>query len=106
MRRGTTPCVSVRTKADFEKMSAFCLSFKDSKGHQVNKFKDDFEVKKDGNTYILTAKMTQKDTLKFAPNSKLKIQIRYVDETGYAKASEIITAKIEDVLFNKELGGD
>lgn len=104
MRRGTSPYVKVTCGQDWSEFKEILFTMKDNKGNQVNKTIEDFDFEKDtaGNT-ILYSQLTQQETLSFNPKSKIKVQIRVLDEEENAYASPIYTMSIDDVLFNREI---
>lgn len=105
MRRGTTPYVKLTCGSDWSKFKEVLFTMKDSKGNQVNKHLEDFEIEKEEEHTVLYALLTQDETLSFCPKSKLKVQVRVLDEQNNAYASPIFTMNIEDVIHNRVLKG-
>ena len=110
IRRGTTPVINVSTgEHDWSHFQTVHMTFKDvfNKHVIVDKFMEDltFSIDGEGNN-IITCTLSQKDTLLFTPNRRVRLHLRGVDENGYAQGSEIAVMNVDDCLLNKVIDPD
>lgn len=102
MIRGTTPVVTVETDRDLTGFFRVILTIEDKAGTEV-------DVVGPGPSLSVTstkvvAKLTQEQTLALEPG-KIRMQIRALDSVGNAVASDILTAKLSDVLKEGVISG-
>lgn len=90
MRRGTTPTITIQTDIDLTEYSVW-VTF------EQGTVQKDFIPTKSADGKELEVTLTQEDTLAFSKGD-VKIQIRAVDEGGTAIASNIMTAKVNELL--------
>lgn len=107
MRRGTTPVIVFNTDIDFTQVAELYVTFAqdgpDPKERQVIVEKDKTQCSFDENKIIVS--LTQEDTLKFDldPKDTVYIQIRVKYENGMAMASNILKARVKDILKDGEI---
>jgi len=96
--RGTTPFYTVSfPDLDFDELSDVYVTFEQTKqGIEITKHGSDLTWGADNVSF----RLSQEDTLKFRP-SEVKIQVRAIDNNGYAVASTIWTEDVNDVLYEK-----
>lgn len=95
MYRGTTPTITIETDTDLTRAQYVVVTMEDFDGNEIS------VDSKSGNMKItstaISAKFTQEQTLSLS-QGKVRIQIRAVDLSGNAIASNIMSASIDDVL--------
>ena len=96
-RRGSTPtnifCVNVDLRG-----AMVYITYKQNGEIIVEKSGDDIAIEE---TYVST-KLTQEETLRFK-DGVVRIQIRYVRESGQADASNILETRAEEILKDGEI---
>ena len=102
MRRGTTPYITILTNWDLTAFDYVVFTIRDSFGKKldVDSRSGDLEVLPDR----ISVKLTQVQTLTLH-GCGVEMQIRAVDGAGNAVASEIMRAKLEDVLKEGVISG-
>ena len=98
MRRGTTCKHTFRTNLDLTNATVF-VSYQQGKSIIIEKTGNDLVVQ----ARKITVNLTQEDTLSFAANMNVNIQIRYILEDGTADASNIVSISVQDVIKNGEI---
>jgi hypothetical protein len=98
MRRGTTCKHTFRTNLDLTNATVF-VTYQQGKSIIIEKTGNDLVVQ----ARKITVNLTQEDTLSFAANMNVNIQIRYILEDGTADASNIITISVQDVIKDGEI---
>ena len=95
MYRGTSPTITVDTDTDLTRAQYVVVTIEDFNGNEVS------VDSQSGNLSItptaVMAKFTQEQTLALT-KGKIQMQIRAVDKSGNAIASNIMTSKLDDVL--------
>ena len=89
MRRGTTPTITITTDINLSEYTVF-VTLK-----QGNISKDFTPYVED---YTLSVYLTQEDTLAFEGQKNVQIQVRAIDQSGNAIASNIMTTKVDEIL--------
>lgn len=101
---GTTPTKPITVDADLSGLKIY-LTFKNG-SKLITKTNDDLslEYQAEPPKTTITAILTQAETLSFAPNSTVEIQVRAVDDSGYpAVATTIATESVGRILLGGEL---
>lgn len=96
-RRGSTPTNIFNVNIDLRGAVVY-ITYKQNGEIVVEKSGDDVVVEE---TYVST-KLTQKETLRFT-DGVVRIQIRYVRESGQADASNILETRAEEILKDGEI---
>lgn len=91
-RRGSTPTNIFNVNIDLRGAKVY-ITYKQNGENIVEKSGDDIVVEEN---YIST-KLTQAETLRFNPGL-VRIQVRYVRESGQADASNILETRAEEIL--------
>lgn len=102
MRRGTTPTLQFNmADTDWSSFPSVILTLLDKHFHSVFIGQEDlvFSTDDDGN-HLISATLTQAETLQFDNNSRVKAQIRAVDEDGNAFATDIVMLRADEILLN------
>lgn len=97
MRRGTTPYITIQTDQDLTGYEYVVFTIEDRAGTEVsvNNGSGNMEVYSDH----IVVRLSQADTLSLSKGG-VKMQIRARDTQGYAIASGIMTANMEDILLD------
>ena len=98
MRRGTTCKHTFRTNLDLTNATIF-VTYQQGKSIILEKTGNDLVVQ----ARKITVNLTQEDTLSFAANMNVNIQIRYILEDGTADASNVISINVQDVIKDGEI---
>lgn len=93
MTRGTTPTNVFEPGIDLREASVY-ITYAQGNNILFTKTNSDMTITET----TITVKLSQKETLLFDPSIKVKMQIRYVFSDGRADASDIMTARVYDVL--------
>ena len=97
MRRGTTPYITIQTDQDLTGYEYVVFTIKDRSGTEVsvNNGSGNMEVYSDH----IIVRLSQDQTLSMSKGG-VKMQIRARDSSGYAVASDIMTANMEEILLD------
>lgn len=95
MYRGTTPTIQINVNGsdDLTSYKSIYVTFKQMPSVLIEKTKEEIDVNPDS----VTIQLTQEDTLQFQPGAVM-VQLRAVDESGMAIASNITTIQAERIL--------
>lgn len=93
MTRGTTPTLSFCLPIAASTITKLSIMIRQFSGPQIEKTLDD--VVKDG--HIITATLTEEETLQFRPSRSVEIQLR-VGVGDTRMASQIWTVPVERIL--------
>ena len=95
MYRGTTPTIQINVNGsdDLTSYKSIYVTFKQMPSVLIEKTKEEMSVSSDS----VSITLSQEDTLKFSPGPVM-IQLRAVDESGTAIASNITTIHAERIL--------
>lgn len=99
MRRGTTPWIELILDG-CEDIGAYKTILVTMQQGDIEVNKNEEQLTIEGN--VIRFQLTQEETLAFKYGRTVKIQLRALDESGNAIASDIITASVSDVL-NEEV---
>jgi len=104
--RGTTPSVSYKVRSDLSGLDCY-LTFEHARG-LVTKTGDDLTVTTGsddrGEYTLITAKLTQRETLGFPEGGHVKVQVRAVNQDGStAFATYVAKFKADEVLLERVL---
>lgn len=99
MRRGTTPWIELILDGceDIGTYKTILITLQQGT-IEINKSKEELTIEEN----VIRFQLTQEETLGFKRGKTVQIQLRAVDESGNAIASDIITASVSDVL-NEEV---
>lgn len=98
MKRGTTCKHTFRTNVDLTNATVF-VTYQQGKSTILEKTNDELEIQ----ARKLIVNLTQEDTLSFAANSTVTIQVRYVMADGTADASNKVTINVQDIIKDGEI---
>lgn len=95
MYRGTTPTIQINVNGsdDLTSYKSIYVTFKQMPSVLIEKTIEEIDVNPDS----VTIQLTQEDTLQFQPGAVM-VQLRAVDESGMAIASNITTIQAERIL--------
>lgn len=95
MKRGTTPFITINTDQDLTGYEYIVFTMEDRVGNEVNvdNGSDAMQVNPDS----VVVRLSQDQTLSMTKGG-VKMQVRARDSAGYAIASNIMTANMEDIL--------
>ena len=100
MRQGTTPAYVLTVKNQDLRDKTVYVTLKDKNNHLVTKSGEDVTVTYSENDSVIAFRLSQKET--FALNvGAVKIQVRFIDANGIAKATNKAEVDNLDVLLNK-----
>lgn len=106
MHRGTTPTNTITTDLDLRNMTVFVTYAQGSSGEYevlFEKTNDDLTI----NENSIVVALSQADTLALSARKKtVYVQIRAIDSTGVAVASNIMTTTAEAILKDGEIAYD
>lgn len=97
MRKGTTPTNVFTTDQDLSDADVVYITYKQKNTVMVEKDKDDITFASDSDTYTMTVRLTQAETLSFN-ELPIEIQIRARWADGTAIASNIVSTNAKEVL--------
>lgn len=102
MYRGTTPVLEIHvdTEMDFGDIERLWLIFKTST-REVTRELDTLTLNNEEKT--ITCTLTQEETLKFANNSVVEVQLRGLNRGGVAWASDIGSVNADRILKDGEI---
>lgn len=98
MKRGTTCKHTFRTNVDLTNATVF-VTYQQGKSTILEKTNDELEIQ----ARKLIVNLTQEDTLSFAANSTVTIQVRYILADGTADASNKVTINVQDIIKDGEI---
>ena len=101
MRRGTTPTHTFTLPENVDPDTVFSVRIVYAQGGAVKVRREDGDVKRDGNT--LAVKLTQAETLSFAEDQPVEVQLRILTVGGDALASNIRSIPVERCLDDEVL---
>lgn len=91
--RGSTPILLFSTNTDLSNASVH-LTFKQGNTIVLDKTEKELEIAENS----IGCSLSQKDTLRFNTQKPIEIQLRYVNDVGYADVSNIVTTSAETLL--------
>ena len=94
IRRGTTPTISVAVDTDLSSWPTVILSLYGT-GSQLDLGKDRLTVTKSDSGCLITATLTQDETLAFCAFTAVRVQVRAKDAAGRAVATDIAEPAVE-----------
>ena len=97
IRRGTTPTISVAVDTDLSSWPTVILSLYGT-GSQLDLGKDRLTITKSDSGCLITATLTQDETLAMAEGSVLEAQLRAKDGSGKAIATNIADIAVANVI--------
>lgn len=102
MYRGTTPVLEVHvdTDMDFDEIEKLWLIFKTPTRELVREL-DTLTL--DNEEKTITCTLTQEETLKFSNNSVIEVQLRGLNASGIAWASDIGSVNADRILKDGEI---
>ena len=96
MRRGTTPTITVKVKADLSEMN---INLALNAGALIVKSGDDLTISVDHGITTVSTTLTQEDTLSMTSGQNCKVQIRaYNNDGSIAIATDIGSISVDDIL--------
>lgn len=95
MYRGTSPVLIIETDTDLRLAQYVVVTLEDFSGNEINA--DTTSGALEISETEVKAKLTQEQTLRLTKGT-VRMQIRAVDASGNAIASNIMSTKMEDVL--------
>jgi len=98
MKRGTTCKHTFRTNVDLTNATVF-VTYQQGKSIILEKTNDELEIQ----ARKIIVNLTQEDTLSFAANSTVTIQMRYILADGTADASNKVTINVQDIIKDGEI---
>jgi len=110
VRRGTTPTVKVRVKSKdgtaLDLTDAYVyLTLKEnvSGGHEITKSGENVTVEVSNNDSLVSADLTQSDTLALTAGREVEVQVRGKTQGGKALATSIPAFKVGKILLDGEI---
>ena len=103
MRRGTTPYLTIFTNWDLTAFETVIFTIRDQRGNRI-------DVDNTGENMQITSgavavRLTQEQTLSLHGES-VEMQLRAADAGGNAAASDIMRARLRDILKEGVIGGE
>ena len=102
MRRGTTPYLTIRTNWDLTAFETVIFTIRDQTGTQIDVDNSGGQMRVEPGT--VTVQLTQEQTLTLHGDS-VEMQLRVADAGGNAAASDIMRARLRDILKEGVIGG-
>ena len=103
MIRGTTPDFLLTVNADLVDKAVFVTISQPRT--RLTLTGDDLGIASDGTNSVIQIRLTQKQTLALSVG-KADIQVRFIDENGIARATEIKTLDVTRVLLERVIHYD
>lgn len=100
MYRGTTPTITISTDMDLTKAHYVVVTIEDFQGNEVHVDSNSGMLQITQDT--VSAKLSQEQTL-LLTKGRISLQIRAVDASGNAVASNIMTGQLYDILKEGEI---
>ena len=96
MRQGTTPTYTL-TVAGYDLTDKTVYVTVRSQGKRITKTNDDLSMAYGGGATSIVFTLTQEETLSLSPG-QAKVQVRFIDAEGVAKATDIKPITVERIL--------
>ena len=99
MRQGTTPSYTVTVCDRDLRDKTVYVTLRDQKGRTVTKTGSDLSILREGTDSVILFRLTQQETFDLSLG-KSRLQVRYVDGSGEAEATDIAEIKNLGVLLD------
>lgn len=110
MRRGTTPTITLTvTNSDGSPCDLtgqeIHVTFESGgcRGRKLIKSGDDLAVSLDGGATVIDVTLTQAETLSFREGGSVRVQVRCIDPSGKAQATDIASFTAGEILEKGEI---
>lgn len=103
MIRATTPTHKFTVPFDPEEMQELLLTYSQLGRRILERRKEELTFSEEDEEHIISHLLGQVETARFRPGAPVQIQLRALTAAGEAMASQIVTARVEDVLNDEVL---